>query len=106
MSSTLDELNAGLEYFVDLDPITRLLSLSAEKVVSQDMFIPTLARLDICIGYLEQHVTLVYNSDLYRKGRLEGFGTVPYEVQAMHVKRFNTYPDILLYIIKNNPNGC
>lgn len=49
-------LNVGLEYFMDLDPITRLLTQSAERVCRQDLFVTVLSRLDACIVYLQVNV--------------------------------------------------
>ena len=60
LSSVLDDLNSNLEYFMDLDPITRLLNMPAEKVCRHGIFIPTLKRLDTCIAYLEQHVSYIH----------------------------------------------
>ena len=56
LEETLVLLSKKLEYFIDLEPITRLFSTNSDRVCLEDTFIPMLQRLDDCIDYLEQKV--------------------------------------------------
>jgi hypothetical protein len=52
-----EELASKLNFFNELDPITRLLSSPNEMVCLEDKFIPSLVKLDDCLAFLSEHAS-------------------------------------------------
>lgn len=52
-----DEIEERLEYFQELEYATRMLNHPGDGLVLQDDFLFMVERLDVCIEYLESHVS-------------------------------------------------
>lgn len=53
-------LAARLEYFNQLEPIAKLFNSPGDDICLQPDFIPMLEKLDECIEYMQEHVSLFY----------------------------------------------
>ena len=57
LSRHAETISSRLRFFSELDEIVRRLG-SPTLSVHDDSFVPTLAKLDQCIGYMQAHVRL------------------------------------------------
>lgn len=59
-----DAISLRLEYFQELEHATRMLNHPGESLVLQTDFLLMVERVDVCLEYLEAHVSTPVNHEL------------------------------------------
>jgi hypothetical protein len=62
--ATADQLAENLSYFNDLEKITKLFNAPGNEVCANEFFIPMLSRLDECLTFVQNNVSLLFNCKL------------------------------------------